>query len=324
MKRDADGWKHNRSSRRLDLLPLVHPLRLYLDAGMGLPEALRRLTTRLPSPLRPFVQALAEETGRGESLADALKPWKVALPPVVTALLVAGEVAGNLPEILRRIEIHLQAEARSRKHLISVLTWPVLQALLAMGLLLLVGLIQSMLGAGRATPGFGWSSFFPFLIVVGVALATAWNYRRLPGIANALVLIARAHLGSILGLALDSGLTPRKAIDLAATASGHPPWLAALAEARKRLRDGAAWREVFADWPDLGPDFLVSLENGEITGQLPECLTRQATIDRDQGERLMAHALQVVASLAWLLSAGAIVFTIIRFYMSYISLLTVN
>ena len=38
MKRDADGWKQNRSLRRLDLLPLVHPLRLYLDAGMGLPD----------------------------------------------------------------------------------------------------------------------------------------------------------------------------------------------------------------------------------------------------------------------------------------------
>ena len=61
MKRDADGWKQNRSLRRLDLLPLVHPLRLYLDAGMGLPEALRRLTTRIPSSLQPFVQALAKK-----------------------------------------------------------------------------------------------------------------------------------------------------------------------------------------------------------------------------------------------------------------------
>lgn len=185
MKRDADGWKQNRSLRRLDLLPLVHPLRLYLDAGMGLPEALRRLTTRIPSSLQPFVQALAEETARGESLADALKPWKGALSPEVAALLVAGEVAGSLPEILKRIEIHLQTEARSRKHLISVLTWPVLQALLAMGLLLLVGLIQSMLGGARGPIGFGWSSFLPFFLVVGLALATAWNYRRLPGIATA-------------------------------------------------------------------------------------------------------------------------------------------
>ena len=324
MKRDADGWKQNRSLRRLDLLPLVHPLRLYLDAGMGLPEALRRLTTRIPSSLQPFVQALAEETARGESLADALKPWKGALSPEVAALLVAGEVAGSLPEILKRIEIHLQAEARSRKHLISVLTWPVLQALLAMGLLLLVGLIQSMLGGARGPIGFGWSSFLPFFLVVGLALATAWNYRRLPGIATALVYMARARLGGVLGLALDSGLTPRKAIDLAVTASDHTPWNSALPEARKRLRDGAAWREVLTDWPDLGTDFLVALENGEITGQLPECLARQATIDRGEGEQLMAHTLQVVASLAWLLSAGALVFTIIRFYMSYISLFAAN
>jgi hypothetical protein len=32
-----------------------------------------------------------------------------------------------------------------------------LQALLAMGLLLLVGLIQSMLGGARGPIGFGWS-----------------------------------------------------------------------------------------------------------------------------------------------------------------------
>lgn len=323
MTRDTSSEKITPTSKRLDILPLVHPLRLYLDSGTGLSEALRRLSTRVPSSLRLLARSLAEATARGESLADALKPWAVSLPPEVVALLVAGEATGRLPEILRRIETHLQAEAQSYKHLIGALTWPVLQSLLAMCLLLSVGLFQVMLGAGGSVPVFGWSALFPFLLVTGAAWVAARNWRRLPGIGSAWVLMARARLAGTLGLALDSGLSPRKAIDLAVTAADHNPWSLCLAMARKRLRDGMPWHDVLIDWPDLSPEFMVAVENGETTGQLPECLARQALIDHDQGERLMAHALQVVAGIAWMLSAGAIVFTIIRFYLGYLSILTV-
>lgn len=308
-------------ARRLDVGPLVHPLRLYLEAGIGLPEALRRLATRVPVRLQALVSALARDTAAGFSLKDALDAWKNRLPPEVPALLVAGEAAGRLPEILERLEGHLRMENEAAQRLTGALAWPLLQALLATGILAVVLGVQSLTGTAGRVPGFGIHSLFPFVAVITTAVVLALNWRSLPGVAHGRVALARARLGGTLGVALDSGLSPGKALELATGAADYHPWTGRTAEAKRQLRGGLSLRQVLADWPDLGPDLLVAVDHGETTGHLPETLARQAFVDRDDGHRLISRTLLALAGLLWALSAAAIAYTVFRMYAGYLSLL---
>jgi type II secretory pathway component PulF len=302
---------------------VVHPLRLYLEAGIGLPEALRRLAGRVPSRLQPMISGLARDTGAGLSLKDALDAWKDRLPPEVPALLAAGEDSGRLPEILERLELHFHQEKEAARRLTGALAWPIVQALLAMGILGLVLIVQGLTGTAGRVPGFGLSSLLPFGVLIGMAVAVAVGWRRLPGVAHGRVALARARLGGTLGVAFDSGLSPGKALELAVEAADHPSWAGRLAEAKRQLRAGKSLRVVLADWPDLASEFLVAVDHGETTGQLPETLSRQAVVDREDGQNLIIRTLGVLAAGLWALSAAAIAYTVFRMYAGYLSLLNI-
>lgn len=315
------GWPFR--TGRLDVAPVVHPLRLYLEAGIGLPEALRRLASRVPSRLQPMISGLARDTGAGFSLKDALDAWKDRLPTEVPALLAAGEAAGRLPEILERLELHLREEKEAAKRLTGALAWPIVQALLAMGILGLVLFVQGLTGTAGRVPGFGLFSLLPFALLIGMAVAVAICWRRLPGVTHGRVALARARFGGTLGVAFDSGLSPGKALELAVGAADHFAWTGRIAEAKRQLRAGKSLRLVLADWPDLAAEFLVAVDHGETTGQLPETLSRQAVVDREDGQRLILRTLSGLAGLLWALSAAAIAYTVFRMYAGYLSLLNI-
>lgn len=306
---------------RLDVAPLVHPLRLYLEAGIGLPEALRRLSTRVPFRLRPLVSALARDTASGLPLKDALDAWQSRLPREVPAILAAGEEAGRLPDTLERLEGHLVQEAEASRKLVGALAWPVLQAVLAMGILVVVMVVQSLTGTAGRVPGFGPGTLAPFAFIIVAGIAAALFWQRIPGISHGRFALARGRLGGTLGLALDSGLSPGKSLELAAGAADQPDWSARVGEARRQVRSGKSLRVALAEWPGLGAELLAAVDHGETTGQLPETLARQALVDREDGHRLISRTLAFLAGLVWALSAAAIAWTVYNMYAGYLSLL---
>lgn len=308
---------------RLNPEPLIHPLRLYLEAGIDLPEALRRLSTRVPATLVPMVASLARETAAGMSLKDALEGWRERLAPEIPALLAAGEESGRLPETLERLEEHLRQEAEASRKLIGALAWPILQALMAMGVLGIVLVVQGITGTAGRVPGFGMGSVAPFVVLVAIGVGLAMGWRSLPGVSHGRQALARSRLAGTLGLALDSGLAPGKALELAVCSADRQEWRDRLAEGKRQLRGGKSLGAVLAGWPGMGTELLNAVDHGETTGQLPETMARQAFADRDHGNNLVCRTLMALGGLFWGLSAAAIAYTVFRMYAGYLSLLNI-
>ena len=313
----------------------------YHEAGFTLVQVCQKLGQRGPAGSKEFSSHLANHMAAGESLKDSLATWKGKLPSLVIPMLEAGEATGRLVDALDALAASLGRQAKSQADLVRRCTWPLLQLVLACGILILLTVVIGLLPGAKASGfdplGFGMTGvsgglkLLLYVLVVGGGLAAGgyWLWRsrdsaiwlKFPMVGHARQLLARARFGEGLGMTVGAGLGPRKALALAVRGADLGPWTVRVQEGQIRLRSGDSWQKVLGDWPYLGADWLGILAVGEESGELSEALLRQALLDNEEGSAYLARSVSAGAGAAWFLSAGVVVFMIFRLFSAYIGAL---
>ncbi len=109
---------------------------------LPLPESLRRAGTDLQDPLlAKTVAELAADVEHGVSFSDAVAKRRSELPEIYGALVKAGESSGNLGEALRHAASYEEQMLALSHKLKANLIYPVLLAVLLVGLLALFGIV---------------------------------------------------------------------------------------------------------------------------------------------------------------------------------------
>jgi type II secretory pathway component PulF len=119
-----------------DELALFHrTLAEFCRAEVPLPRAFEALQGDLRrGRFRDAVAALAAEVQEGVPLGEAYARRKGAFPPLYRALVEAGIVAGDLPQVLEEIARHASRRAELRGRLRRALAYPLVAAIFVLGL----------------------------------------------------------------------------------------------------------------------------------------------------------------------------------------------
>lgn len=278
----------------LDYLRTMVRVNLALDAG------LRRLAKESGSRrIRALAAQLEVHVTRGSTIVEALREVKSGLPPLVLALLEAGERSGNLAEMLEYTSRHCRAAIRLGNSFRQALLYPKL----VIGLTVL-GIIPVSLFAAASTSTIArnvdnspaltnWITWLaitltghPIMILllgalVAVALfhpvgplrkLTAWIQLRLPYVGDLYRSTLTASMARGLGLLIRSGVPLGEAVGKLNLDPANPYVTDTLAELTQRLRDGSRFSDQLARYEIFPESFSWLVSLGETGENLDEVL----------------------------------------------------
>ncbi len=283
--------------------------RLLSDAKTA--EHLEDLASRLDAGLRPT------DGGGPETLTATLRR-ELNLREYEWSALAAGETAGALPRVLRRLAAARQERAALTRQLTGVLAYP-------MFVLCLCGMVAALaIGMGKAPRGWFWLSG-TLVLVIGVT--AVWVTRRLRDPAcdgDRLPVIGRlsrcaAEIPYLVALQVLYGAgVPVRAAHPQAAAAARVPWVRArLFVANRALEAGEPLAAALERQSALTTESLTLVRDGEITGQLEDALSRAIGRRREEYSRLLRRGASLVGALGYAYAAGSVLWLALSFYGAY-------
>ena len=96
-----------------------------LKAGISVIDATAILADQTSSKqLQSALKAIEEELRAGNPFSDAAEKHRKTFPPLFTNMIKAGEIGGNLDEILDRLANYYEKQHQTRQKVISALMYP--------------------------------------------------------------------------------------------------------------------------------------------------------------------------------------------------------
>ena len=112
-----------------------------IDAGVTLVRSLDVLSEQTQNPkLRRIIGDLRYEVEAGNSLSKAMSKYPTVFSNLFVGLVRAGEVGGVLEESLQRLSVFLEKDVELRRKVKAALTYPVLVAVAALGIVMFLTL----------------------------------------------------------------------------------------------------------------------------------------------------------------------------------------
>jgi len=281
-----------------------------VGAGVPLLRALNSLREHTESQgLKRVLEGVVKDVEAGAPLGEAMEKHPKVFNDVYVNMVRAGEAAGILDDILKRIALQQEKNATIRKRIKSAMTYPtVLVAITVLaffGLMLFVIpqigkiitdlggpdaelplLTQIMLGISHGVISF-WYIIFPTLIGGAVFLIRYFQTEkgraqlhrfslRVPGIKTIITKVAVARFSRTFSALIGAGVPVLEALDVTAHAVGNVVYRDALMEAGEAVKEGASLSSVI-EKNDLFPAIVPQmLSVGEETGQTDTVLIKVA------------------------------------------------
>jgi len=306
-----------------DELALFHrTLAEFCRAEVPLPRAFEALQGDLRrGRFREAVAALAAEVEEGMPLGEAYARRKGAFPALYRALVEAGMVSGDLPNVLEEIARHAARRAELAGRLRRALAYPVVTALFVLavgGAIFLFAaptlwrLAEEMELPSPLPYAAGALGFLGMLLVA--AILFGWMRRvdgggfRLPVVGRIRLHAARSSLATTLALLLRRNVPLTTALTLATEACDDRRLAARLRLASEGAVAGAKLSEVLRDGNTFEPTLLWLVEAAEGTHDLPRALADVSNICARRFERAVDRLTVLITPAAELVVGAAVFF----------------
>ena len=292
------------------LVIFTRQLSAMVGAGVPLLRSLTSLEKHAEDPvLKKILADVIKQVEGGSSLGDALAKHPETFNDIYVNMVRAGESAGILDDILKRLAAQQEKSASIRKKIRSAMAYPlvliVITVLAFFGLMLFVipqiGKILTDLGGPDAElPGITlfmlavshiitsyWFIIIPGLIglVFGVAryIKTPRGKRqfdtlvlKIPGIKDIIKKVAIARFSRTFSALMGAGVAVLECLEVTSRAVGNTLYEEALKQAAKEVKNGKSLSSVIEANP-LFPSIVAQmLAVGEETGQTDTVLVKVA------------------------------------------------
>ena len=293
-----------------DLVMFTRQLSAMVGAGVPLLRALNSLKQHTESAaLQEVLSDVIKDVEEGSPLADALGKHPNTFSDVYINMVRAGEAAGILDDILKRLAMQQEKNATIRKKVKSAMTYPMVLIIITViaffGLMLFVipqiGKILTDLGGPDAKlplitqimlgiSGFFtnyWFIVFP-VIIGGIYLLLRYLKTpkgksqlhhlvlKLPGIKGIVTKVVIARFSRTFSALMGAGVAVLEALDVTAHAVGNVVYENALMDAAEKVKNGATLSSVIEKDP-LFPAIVAQMVSvGEETGQTDTVLVKVA------------------------------------------------
>lgn len=288
---------------------------------------------------------VSESIRSGNSLAKAMLEQKKHFPPLLIQMVHASELGGRMDGMFAYMSDYYEQLKASRAAFISRITWPLIQLVMAVGIIGLVILIQGMLSpnSGYDASGTGLrglSGFMTYCLVVTCVAAFMaviayglWKnwfnchrwlmpiVQRIPTLGTALVTLGLSRLSMTLSMLLNAGVEAQRSVKQAFLSTGNYYFIGGMDRAVAAVARGASFGDAFAESKVLPQEFVEMVQIGELSGTETESLDHLA-VDYQQRSQAALHTIATVTSLAiWMGIILLMAFMILRMAMQYINML---
>jgi len=311
--------------------------------GISIAAACREVERRSPGNLRPVARDMAQAAEQGEPISEALEDHRRLFYPWHLGVIRAAEAGGFIPEAFEQIAHAYEVEWETRSALRLRLF--VYGALGAPAILLSAPLILTI---AQPIPAEGWTPQSVIETVVHyfrtvslpvaaglVAIMLLWQMLQamlwfqtvqqrivlyLPLVGRVAKTAALDRYLATLGLMLRGGLPIASAAEEASLAAGNPVLTPLLLDLVPGLREGAPLSSLLAETRVFDPDTLNMASTGEVSGSLPDMLTRASGFYREENEakrRMLLRLAGVVVGVLCLCVYGGLIYLGLRAYFDF-------
>ena len=294
-----------------ELVIFTRQLSAMVGAGVPLLRALSSLESHAENPaFKKIIGTVARDVESGNNLGDARAKHATTFNDVYVNMVRAGETAGILDDILKRLALQQEKSATIRKKIKSAMSYPmvlvVITILAFFGLMLFVIpqiakiitdlggedaklplLTQIMLGISNFIVSF-WYIVIPGF-VIGVYLLIRYiktpagkrQFHALtlktPAVSTIIKKVAIARFARTYSSLIGAGVSVIEAINVTSRAIGNVHYQEALEKAAVRIKNGEQLSKIVEEREDLFPSILSQmLAVGEETGQTDTVLVKVA------------------------------------------------
>lgn len=316
---------------QVQLTRLCRRVATSIDAGLDDRSIWASELNAAPPNKRFGFQIILDHISDGGELAEGMRKAKPLFPEMMCDLVETGEAGGRLGETFHRLSDHFDKLVRMRRSFISGIAWPVFEltvAITIVGVLILaLGVVGQMTGETLDLFGLGLGTagnFTLYVTVVLLLLAAVFvpayglmkNWfgttplrvaHRIPLIGTTIEVLCLSRLAWTLGMAIDAGMDVIRSTQLALRATQNPLYTEQHEQIASGLRKGDELHTTFSRTGVFPDDFVLFLENGELTGQVPESMDRLSREYQEKAERLFKSISAIGGVLVMIFIAGIIV-----------------
>ena len=328
-----------------------------ISAGVPLLRSLTSLEKHAEDPLLKTILAdVIKSVEGGTSLGDALNKHPETFNDIYVNMVRAGETAGILDEILKRLAYQQEKSSAIRKKIRSAMAYPMvllgITTIAFFGLMLFVipqiGKILNDLGGPDAKlPGItlfmlGVSHIITsywFIIIpgIGALIFAALRYiktprgkrqfdtlvLKIPTVKTIIMKVAVARFARTFSALMGAGVAVLECLDVTSRAVGNTLYAEALRDAAKEVKNGKSLSAVIEANP-LFPGIVGQmLAVGEETGQTDTVLVKVADFYEDEVDLAIASISSVIEP-AMIVIMGSMVGLIAASVMTPIAQLSQN
>jgi len=322
------------------LVIFTRQLSAMVSAGVPLLRSLTSLEKHAEDPvLKKILGAVIKQVEGGASLGEALNKHPETFNDIYVNMVKAGETAGILDDILKRLAHQQEKSAAIRKKIRSAMAYPivllVITVLAFFGLMLFVipqigSILDDLGGPDAELPGITlfmlgissimttyWYIIIPGLIgVIYVLIRYIRTPRgrrqfdglilKIPGLKTIIMKIAVARFARTFSALMGAGVAVLECLDVTSRAVGNVLYEEALATAAKEVKNGRSLSAVL-DNSELFPAIVSQmLSVGEETGQTDTVLVKVAEFYEEEVDLAIEGVSSIIEPVMIVLMGGMV------------------
>ena len=310
--------------KKKDLAIFCRQFYTMIDAGISIVRCLDILSNQTGNKsLKKSLEVIYTDVQKGITLSSAMNKHQKTFPPILINMIEAGEVSGNLDNILERMAVHFEKESKVENKVKSAFIYPIVLIVvsIAVVIFMLVGVLPTFIemfeSSGSELPGITvallkssdilqryWYLIFGALAALSLLLAyynttkegkkfLAFLKIKTPGLKNTNEKIIASRFTRTLSTLMSSGIPLLEALEIVGNVVNNEIIKERLEEGMEDIEKGASLSQIIGDM-DIFPDMVYSMINiGEESGSLDDILIKTADFYDEEVE----YSLQKMTTL---------------------------
>ncbi len=344
-KADTVAQEQAQRSKKIKLKPLAIFCRQFatlINAGITAIKSLDILFQQtVDKNLKACIGRVYEAVQKGEAMSEAFRKQGAAFPELFINMVMTGESAGNLDQVLIRMADHYEKENKMKNKIKGAMIYPIVLATLTvvMVIIMLVFVLPSFIGIITAGGGeiplptkilLGLSSFLQrFWWLVGgiiVLIVIGWRgFKRseggrlwwdtkkigMPIIGKSLKMIYAARFARTLSTLISSGIQMLLSIEITSRVIGNQLIQNKLVTVTEDIRKGTSLSSSIQKIEEFPAMIHNMISVGEESGLLDDILTKTAAFFDEESDAAISRLVGLLEPLMIILMAVIIGFIVI-------------
>lgn len=341
LSRDVDLGGLIGGVRKVEIAAFTRQMATLIKAGIPLADALGALVEQIGNVrLKAPVSEVRAAVNEGSSFGDALARHPRLFDELFVSMVRAGEVAGNLDEVLTRLADFLEGSQKLKSKIQSAMVYPAVMVvvgtvIMAVLMIKVIPNITSMFKQqGKtlpintrmliATSDLFRNWWWGILIAVIAAIAAFAKWRqakdgrqvwdrftlRLPVVGELVRTINVGRFARTLGTMLQSGVPMLRALDTAKQIVGNVMIQQAIEDAKRAVTEGESLAQTLKKSGQFPATMIHMVAVGEKAGQLEQMLARVAETYESEVDTKLSRFTALLEPLMLVVMGGAVAFIV--------------